>query len=79
MIEQTCTAARPSSVGHAVAAAGAAVARMVRAIRREMEIAKARRALEAMPDAMLRDIGIDRFAIDHAARLGRGTRAGRRP
>ena len=79
MIEQSCTAARPSSVGHAVAAAGAAVARMVNAVRREMEIARARRALEAMPDELLRDIGIDRYEIDFAARLGRDARARRRP
>ncbi len=73
----TCTTARGFAAGNIVAAASAAVARMARAVRREMEIARARRALEAMPDAMLRDIGIDRYQIDAAARFGRDAREGR--
>lgn len=78
MTDLTCTSARGSAVGNTFAAAFAALARMVRAVRREMEIARAQRALENMPDSMLRDIGIDRYQIDAATRLGRG-KHGRRP
>ena len=78
MTDQTCNTARGFAAGNPVAAAVAAVARVACGIRREMEIARARRALEAMPDSMLRDIGIDRYQIDGATRFGRTERE-RRP
>ena len=78
MTDLTCTCARSFAGGNMFTAAFAAVARMARAVRREMEIVRARRALEDMSDTMLRDIGIDRHQIDAATRFGRG-HDGRRP
>jgi uncharacterized protein YjiS (DUF1127 family) len=47
------------------------IARMIQAIRRHAEIARARRHLEALPDHMLRDIGIGRSEIGSAVSHGR--------
>lgn len=79
MTDHACTTSRASTAGAAFeakfgaisGAAFAAVARMVRAIRREIEIARATRAMADMPDHMLRDLGISRDQIETAARQGR--------
>ncbi len=81
MISTSTAAARLSggvfagAVGKAFAAAlvtpFGAVAACVRHVRREMEIARARRQMAELSDAMLKDIGIDRVDIDLAARFGR--------
>ncbi len=47
------------------------VMRMIRAIGRAVETARARRHLEELPDYMLRDIGIGRSEIESAVRFGR--------
>lgn len=71
MTAHTCTAVRDSAGAKHFAAVTGMVARLFSAIRREMEIVRAQRALEAMSDEMLRDMGIDRHQIDLAARQGR--------
>lgn len=71
MTAHTGTAVRDSADGKPFAAAAGAVARLFGAIRREREIVRAQRALEAMSDEMLRDMGIDRYQIGRAARYGR--------
>jgi uncharacterized protein YjiS (DUF1127 family) len=55
------TARRPLSI----------VVKMVRAIRKAAESARARRHLQELPDHMLRDIGIGRSEIESAVRFGR--------
>jgi uncharacterized protein YjiS (DUF1127 family) len=40
----------------------------------EWEVRRASRALEALDDAMLRDVGVARGDIDYAARYGRNSR-----
>lgn len=71
MTDQTSRVALAAAGQNPFAGLFAPVARMVRAVRREMEIARAQRALSDMSDAMLRDMGIDRYEIDLAARFGR--------
>ena len=64
------TSARADVTGNARHALSV-VARMIRAIRRAVETARARRHLEALPDYMLRDMGIGRSEIGSAVRFGR--------
>lgn len=69
------TTDRAAGAGRAVAGAFraglAALAAAVRHVRRERKIARDRRRMAEMSDAMLKDIGIDRVDIDLAARFGR--------
>lgn len=62
---------RAASAAAAFAAVSVALRKMADGVRREGEIRRARRRLEAMPDSMLRDIGIDRCQIDVLTRVGR--------
>lgn len=62
---------RHAGVGRAFVGVVAAIGSAVRAVRREMEIARARRHMANLPDSLLKDIGIDRLEIDLAARYGR--------
>lgn len=75
MMTTMTTTARAAGAGRAVAGASRAVAgamaAAVRYVRREREIARARSRMAEMSDAMLKDIGIDRFDVDVAARFGR--------
>lgn len=60
MTHQDFSAVRAFKIGRRVAAAIAAASEMLGAVHRDMKIGRAERALEAMPDAMLQDIGIER-------------------
>lgn len=75
MSDHTCSPAHAPAAGRAFATMYAAIyarlARMARAVGREIDIACARRSLMCMPDHMLKDIGIDRNQIDRAVRFGR--------
>lgn len=75
MITTMTTMARGAGAGRAVAGASrtalAAMAGAARRVRREMEIARARRRMTELSDAMLKDIGIDRLDVELAARYGR--------
>ena len=46
-------------------------ARLVRAVVREYEARRTLRELELLENYMLRDIGLDRGGLEHAARFGR--------
>ncbi len=71
-MSRTITAvARHAGAGGAFASFAAAIGYAVRAVRREMEIARARSHMAELPDSLLKDIGIDRLEIDLAARYGR--------
>lgn len=71
MSKSITTAMHEAQIGNPVAAVGRVFRNAVRQIRREREIARAVRQLEAMSDTMLRDMGIERHQISHAARFGR--------
>lgn len=71
MPDHTVNAVRASSAGNAFSAMFGMAADMVRKVKREIEIERATRALHALPDHMLKDMGIDRYEIDQAARFGR--------
>lgn len=71
MTDHACTTRRAPMPGTVFEAMFLAVRRMVRAIRHEIEIARATRAMADMPDHMLRDLGISRDQIEIAARHGR--------
>lgn len=76
MTDHACTTSRAPTPGSAFEAMFLAMfaplARMARAIRREIETARAIRAMADMPDHMLKDLGISRDQIHLAARFGRG-------
>lgn len=71
MTDSTCTTVHEERIATPFGVVGHAVAGVVRYFRREREIARAVRQLAAMPDHMLKDMGIDRHEIEYAARFGR--------
>ncbi|HUF87900.1 MAG TPA: DUF1127 domain-containing protein [Thermohalobaculum sp.] len=79
MTETTCHAAHKAAAANPLAAVARAIGGAVRRLRREIEIERAARQLAALPDAMLRDMGIDRYAIDFAVRQGRREHGRRYP
>ncbi len=65
------TSAHAVSVARIASAVAAPLAKVVRYLRREAEIARAERAMGQMNDQLLRDIGVHRSQIQMAARIGR--------
>jgi uncharacterized protein YjiS (DUF1127 family) len=62
---------RPGAAARAAGAVGAAMVRTWQAYRRHREAARATRLLMEMDDRSLRDIGLSRLDVGHAARHGR--------
>jgi uncharacterized protein YjiS (DUF1127 family) len=63
--------AGPGLAARASQAVGAAMTRAWRAFRRHREMAQATKLLQEMDDRSLRDIGLSRLDVGHAARHGR--------